>query len=121
MVSYEILSGVSAAALLFGWLYHKERKQHQRTNALAIEATSFYVSKVTSFEPNAPSLWMYECCNTFVLFNRICQRGSEFFLMEDGAIKARLTLAQPEIEQALSRFNSVSCPVEDFDSVELFG
>lgn len=118
MVSYEILAGVASAALFFGWLYYQEYQRHKKTDAYAREATSFYVSKVTPFEPSAPILWMYECCNTFVLFNQVRQRGFEFFLMEDDVIKARFTVPQHQVDTAVTYFNHSGCPIRDFDPVE---
>lgn len=118
MVSYEVVSGVASAALILGWLYYQEYQRHKKTDELARDATSFYVSKVPKHEPSAPVLWMYECCNTFVLFNQVRQHGSEFYLMEDEVIKARLTIPQHQVDAVINCFDDSGCPVKTFDPNE---
>jgi hypothetical protein len=118
MVSYEVLSGVAAAALIFGWLYYQEYQRHKRTDELARDATSFYVSQVATCEPNEPILWIYECCNTFVIFNQVRQQGFDFYLMEDEVIKARITIPHQKINAVLNCFENSGCPIQDFDPTE---
>lgn len=118
MISYQVLAGVSAAALLFLWLYYQEYQRHKNTDKSAREATAFYVSKVTPFEPDDPALWMYECCHTFVIFDKVRQRNCDFFLMEGDVIKARLNLPKEHVGTAIHYFKSSHCPVQEFNPTE---